>query len=135
MTLSARAHRRDRVTPPCLEAELLAHLDTQIDSARRLLALVLAQGAAIRARDVDAVLAQLADIQTEMGAAARLEQDRAALLQRAGAALGIAPPPSRSSALCALMTPGRGRSSPASAPPSCAACSPRSPASTASTAR
>ena len=35
-----------------LEAELLVHLDRQIDSARRLLSFVLAQGKAIRARDV-----------------------------------------------------------------------------------
>ena len=61
-----------------LEAELLAHLDTQIGSARRLLALVLEQGKAIRARDVDAVLARLAEIQTEMGRRGGLEQDRAA---------------------------------------------------------
>jgi hypothetical protein len=52
---------------PMLEAELLAHLDGQIGSAQRLLRLVLAQGEAIRGRDVDAVLARLADIQTEMG--------------------------------------------------------------------
>ena len=74
-----------------LEAELLVHLDTQIASARRLLALVLEQGKAIRARDVDAVLARLADVQTEMGRRGALEQDRAGLLQRAGAALGVAP--------------------------------------------
>ena len=47
-----------------LEAELLAHLDGQIASAQRLLRLVLTQGEAIRKRDVDAVLARLADIQT-----------------------------------------------------------------------
>ncbi|MGH2947434.1 MAG: hypothetical protein ACRDPC_14470, partial [Solirubrobacteraceae bacterium] len=70
-----------------LEAELLVHLDAQIASARRLLGLVLEQGKAIRAHDVDAVLARLADVQTEMGRRGALEQDRAALLQRAGAAL------------------------------------------------
>ena len=42
------------VVSTVLEAELLVHLDTQIDSARHLLELVLAQGAAIRERDVDA---------------------------------------------------------------------------------
>ena len=50
-----------------LEAELLAHLDGQIGSAQRLLRLVLGQGESIRARDVDGVLAKLAEIQTEMG--------------------------------------------------------------------
>ena len=73
-----------------LEAELLVHLDAQIASARRLLGYVLEQGKAIRGRDVDAVIARLTDIQTEMGRRGSLEQDRAGLLQRAGAALGVA---------------------------------------------
>ncbi len=72
-----------------LEAELLAHLDQQVVSARRLLGLVLAQGTAIRARDVEGVLAKLTDIQTEMGRRGALENARAGLLQRAGATLGI----------------------------------------------
>jgi hypothetical protein len=72
-----------------LEAELLVHLDAQITSGQRLLGLVLEQGKAIRKRDVDAVLARLTDVQTEMGRRGALEQDRAALLQRAGAALGV----------------------------------------------
>ena len=38
---------------PMLEAELLAHLDNQIGSARHLLRVVLAQGEAIRARDTE----------------------------------------------------------------------------------
>ena len=61
-----------------LEAELLAHLDGQIGSAQRLLRLVLGQGESIRARDVDGVLAKLAEIQTEMGRRARLEEERVA---------------------------------------------------------
>ena len=69
-----------------LEAELLVHLDAQINSARRLLALVLEQGKAIRKRDVETVLGRLADVQTEMGRRGALEQDRAALLQRAATA-------------------------------------------------
>jgi hypothetical protein len=89
-----------------MEAELLAHLDTQIASARRLLALVLEQGKAIRARDVDAVLARLTDIQTEMGRRGALEQDRAALLQRAGVALGVPAAQVTLERLCALVTPG-----------------------------
>jgi hypothetical protein len=47
-----------------LEAELLAHLGTQIASAKRLLATILDQGAAIRAHDVETVLGKLAEIQT-----------------------------------------------------------------------
>jgi flagellar FlgN protein len=89
-----------------LEAELLVHLDTQINSARRLLGLVLDQGKAIRARDVDAVLGRLADVQTEMGRRGALEQDRAALLQRAGAALGVPAAQVTLERLCSLVTPG-----------------------------
>jgi hypothetical protein len=88
-----------------LEAELLVHLDTQIASARRLLGLVLEQGKAIRVRDVDVVLARLADVQTEMGRRGALEQDRAALLQRAGAALGVPAAQVTLERLCALVTP------------------------------
>jgi hypothetical protein len=89
-----------------LEAELLVHLDTQIASARRLLALVLEQGKAIRARDVDSVLARLADVQTEMGRRGALEQDRAGLLQRAGIALGTPAAQVTLEGLCALVSPG-----------------------------
>jgi hypothetical protein len=89
-----------------LEAELLAHLDVQIASARRLLELVLAQGTAIRGRDVDGVLARLAEIQAEMARRGGLEQDRTGLLQRAGAALGVPAAHVTLERLCALVTPG-----------------------------
>ena len=89
-----------------LEAELLVHLDTQINSARKLLSLILEQGKAIRARDVDAVLGRLTEVQTEMGRRGALEQDRAALLQRAGAALGVPAAQVTLERLCALVTPG-----------------------------
>jgi hypothetical protein len=92
-----------------LEAELLVHLDAQIASARRLLALVLEQGKAIRGRDVEAVLARLADVQTEMARRGALEQDRAGLLQRAGAALGVAPTEVTLERLCALVSAGAGQ--------------------------
>ena len=89
-----------------IEAELLVHLDAQIASAQRLLGLVLEQGKAVRARDVDAVLARLADVQTEMGLRGALEQDRAALLQRAGAALGVPATQVTLERLCELVSPG-----------------------------
>jgi hypothetical protein len=89
-----------------LEAELLAHLDAQIASGRRLLGLILEQGKSIRARDVDGVLARLTDIQTEMGRRGGLEQDRAGLLQRAGASLGVSAAEVTLERLCALVTPG-----------------------------
>jgi hypothetical protein len=88
-----------------LEAELLVHLDAQIASARRLLGFVLEQGKAIRARDVDAVIARLTDIQTEMGRRGSLEQDRAGLLQRAGAALGVQVAAVTLEHLCQLVSP------------------------------
>ncbi len=89
-----------------IEAELLVHLDAQVASAQRLLGLVLEQGKAVRARDVDAVLARLADVQTEMGQRGALEQDRGALLQRAGAALGVPATQVTLERLCALVTTG-----------------------------
>jgi FlgN protein len=92
------------VTP--FEAELLAHLDVQLASARKLLGLVLGQGAAIRERDVDGVLARLTDIQAEMARRGSLEQERAALLHHAGAALGVAAAQVTLERLCALVTPG-----------------------------
>ena len=88
-----------------LEAELLAHLDAQLASARRLLGLVLEQGKAIRSRDVDGVLGKLADVQTEMGRRGGLEQDRAGLLQRAGATLGVPATEVTLERLCLLVTP------------------------------
>ena len=89
-----------------LEAELLAHLDAQINSARRLLQLVLAQGAAIRERDSEAVLARLADIQAEMGRRGALEMERTGLLQRAGHALGVPATTVTLERLCALVSAG-----------------------------
>jgi len=89
-----------------LEAELLAHLDAQIASAARLLALVLEQGAAVRQKDVDAVLARLSAIQTEMGRRGQLEQERMRLLATAGQALGITPSQVTLEGLCQLVTPG-----------------------------
>lgn len=70
-------------------AEVLAHLDAQLQSARRLLAAILEQGVAIRTQDVDTVLDRLEVIQAEVGRRGGLEQQRAAILGRAGQALGV----------------------------------------------
>lgn len=78
-------------TDPRLAGDVLAHLDAQLASTRRLLQAVLAQGAAIRAQDVDGVVRQVAAFQAELERRARLEEDRGRLLARAGAALGVAP--------------------------------------------
>jgi hypothetical protein len=92
-----------------LEAELLVHLDQQISSARRLLGFVLAQGVAIRARDVEGVLARLAEVQTEMVSRSTLEQARTGLLQRAGAALAVPATEVTLERLCVLVTPEAAR--------------------------
>jgi hypothetical protein len=98
-----------------LGAEVLSHLDAQLDSARRLLDLILRQGVAIRAQQVDEVLARLSDIQVEMELRGQLEQQRTALLNRAGAQLGVAGHAITLDALATLMDPAsaadaRGRS-------------------------
>jgi hypothetical protein len=76
---------------PLLSGDVLAHLDAQVASAARLLEIVRAQGAAIRRRDVDAVVRHVAAFQAELERRTRVEEDRARLLARAGAALGLAP--------------------------------------------
>jgi FlgN protein len=88
-----------------LGADLVAHLDAQIASARRLLDAVLRQGQAIRARQVEDVLARLTDIQAEMGRRAALEAHRAAILTTAGTALGIPPHTVTLEALSQLLQP------------------------------
>jgi flagellar biosynthesis/type III secretory pathway chaperone len=72
-----------------LTADVLAHLAAQVDSAGRLLDVLLQQAVTIRDRDVEGTLAQVAGIQTEMHRRSALEQQRATLLARAGAALGV----------------------------------------------
>jgi hypothetical protein len=79
------------VRAPGLGDDVVGHLDAQIASARRLLGVVLRQGQSIRAREVEQVMARLADIQAEMGRRAALEGTRTAILTTAGTALGIPP--------------------------------------------
>ena len=88
-----------------LGTEVVAHLDAQLASARHLLELVLQQGRAIRARDVDAVLGRLAAIQAEVERRAHLERARTDLLTRAGEALGVPAATVTLSQLTALMHP------------------------------
>lgn len=90
---------------PRLAGDVLAHLDAQLASTRRLLQAVLAQGAAIRVRDVDAVVRQVAAFQAELERRARLEEERARLLIRAGALLNVAPAAVTLSQLTAAMAP------------------------------
>ncbi len=74
-----------------LAAEVIAHLDAQIVSARALLALVLEQGAAIRERDVTAVVRLAGMLRGEMGRRELLDEQRTLLLGRCGARLGVPP--------------------------------------------
>jgi FlgN protein len=66
---------------------LIEHLERQLASAQRLLQTVIAQRDAIRAQDVEGVLARLAEVQQEMGRRMQLERDRDVLLDQASTAL------------------------------------------------
>lgn len=88
-----------------LSTSVLAHLDAQIDSARRLYGSILAQGKAIRTRDVETVIARLSDVKTEMSLRGTLEQQRTDLLVRAGIALGVPAPSVTLEAMTTLMPP------------------------------
>ncbi len=79
------ASQRDRA----LAAEVLAHLDAQIASARSLLEVVLEQGAAIRVRDVQTVVRLAGILRGEMGRRQLLEEERSRLLARSGERLGV----------------------------------------------
>ena len=94
-----------RRVDPELSAAVLGHLDAQIASARRLLGSILAQGAAIRSRDVEAVIQKLSDVKTEMSLRASLEEQRTDLLVRAGVALGVPAPNVTLEAMTTLMPP------------------------------
>jgi hypothetical protein len=87
-----------------LAGEVLAHLDEQIVSARSLLAVVLEQGAAIRARDVQAVVRLAGILRGEMERRALLEERRIALLTSCGERLGVAAPEVSSAQLERLMS-------------------------------
>jgi hypothetical protein len=83
--LASETAQRDRA----LSADVLAHLEAQIESARRLLEVVLEQGAAIRARDVHTVVRLAGILRGEMGRRQLLEEERTRLLARSGQRLGV----------------------------------------------
>lgn len=93
------------MTDPRLAGDVLAHLEAQLQSTQRLLQSVLTQSVAIRAQDVDGVVRQVAAFQAELERRARLEEDRARLLARAGMLLNTAPQAVTLSQLTALMAP------------------------------
>ena len=94
--MAALSHEALAVSEPTpedalLASELVVHLDQQLVSARRLLAIVLEQGAAIRARDVHTVVSCTGLMQAELQRRGLIEAERARLLERAGLRLGIDP--------------------------------------------
>jgi hypothetical protein len=72
-----------------LTLEVLTHLDAQLVSVRRLLQVVLAQGAAIQRRDVANVVTLTGVLQAELQRRKLIEDERARLLDRAGIRLGL----------------------------------------------
>lgn len=74
-----------------LSRDVLAHLGAQLESARRMLAIVLEQATAIRQRAVPQVVRLATSLQTEMHRREVIEAERLELLDRAGAHLRISP--------------------------------------------
>jgi FlgN protein len=74
-----------------VQQDMLTHLGRQVESARRLLGIVLGQTAAIRERDVEGVLVKLAELQGELVHRGQLEQEREQLIKEAALRLGMAP--------------------------------------------
>src|SRR5580704_3511670 len=89
MSLAALIAPEGLAEDRALAVEVLAHLDAQIGSARSLLAVVLEQGAAIRARDVHKVVRLAGILRGEMGRRQLLEEERSRLLTRSGERLGL----------------------------------------------
>jgi FlgN protein len=90
-----------------LTSDVIAHLDAQLVAARRLLGIVLEQGAAIRRRDVPQVVTLTGMLQAELQRRTLIDRDRARLLDRAAAHLGVAPTAVSMSLLDAVMDPAR----------------------------
>jgi FlgN protein len=88
-----------------LTSEVIAHLEAQLVAARRLLGVVLEQGVAIRNRDVRAVVQLTGVLQAELKRRQLLENERVALLARAGVRLGVSGGSITMSLLETLMDP------------------------------
>lgn len=88
-----------------LGRELLGHLDEHLRSVGRLRDAVLALGAAVRTRDVEAVVRHTGTVDAETTFRATLEERRTALLVRAAGLLGLPPYEVTVTALCVLVSP------------------------------
>jgi hypothetical protein len=84
---------------------VVEHLDRQLESSRRLLAVVLAQGEAIRRQDVEGVLARLGEVQAEMVRRAQIEQERDVIVRLAAARLGVDPDAVTLESVCEGLAP------------------------------
>jgi hypothetical protein len=90
-----------------LAAEVIDHLGAQIASARGLLGVVLEQGAAIRAREVQAVVRLAGILRGEISRRQLIEEDRERLLSRCGERLGIGAHEVTLTRLQTLMSPAQ----------------------------
>ena len=90
-----------------LTGDVIAHLQEQLISARRLLQIVLEQGVAIRRREVQGVVMLTGVLQAELQRRAVIEGDRSHLLERAGTRLGVAPAAVSMSLLLTVLAPDR----------------------------
>lgn len=106
--MSATAELLPAVGDEQLSTEILRHLEAQIASARSLLGVVLEQGAAIRERDVQAVVRLAGILRGEMGRRQLLEEERTRLLGISGERLGVSPETVTLQALTSLMSPVEG---------------------------
>jgi hypothetical protein len=95
------------VRDDALGAEVIAHLNEQIASTRSMLGVVLEQGAAIRARDVETVVRQAGILRGEMVRRELLEERRAVLLGSCGARLGVSAEDVTVSSLKGFMSPSQ----------------------------
>lgn len=102
MTVLATTHSWDSL----LGDEVLAHLQAQLASARRLLQIVLEQGVAIRGREIESVVRLAGILGAELERRQLLEDERTGLLERAGARLGVASGAVTLALLEELMDPG-----------------------------
>jgi hypothetical protein len=95
----------DRDVEPMLANAFLAHLDAQLESAHRMLATVLEQGAAIRRRDVQNVVRLAGALQVEMHRREVIETERLLLLGRAARVLELDPDGVTLTAIQSIMDP------------------------------
>jgi len=85
------ALQSDPRVDPLLTAEILTHLNTQLASARRMLAVVLEQATAIRQRAIPNIVRLAGALQAEMHRREVIEIERGELMQRAGSRLAVSP--------------------------------------------